>query len=625
MQIKKPLGKILLILPLLLSLGVGAGAAPLYITNADFEIPALAVGTENNADVPGWTEFEPSGHPWEEDILSPTPVQGGAQSGSNVLKFIAYNGATAYVEQTLTNSLQNGMRYTLSGWTCALTAAGNGAKFMLYAGTNLLGSANVATSALNTWTNGTLVFDAGISSPYAGQALTVRIMQNGNNYQVLMDNITLDESPMPGTAATNFDFEIPAGLGVGAQNGPDYSVPGWKDYEPSQAFEVDIYRPTPGEGGAQSGSNVLKFLAYNATKAYAEQVLTNKLQSGMRYTLSGWALDPNGHTPENGARFMLYAGTNLLGVVSAVPGAAQTWSQATLVFDAGPSSPFVGQNLGIRIMQNTGNGFQVFVDNISLSTTTTPGVAPTNWDFEVPSGLGVGTEDGGAGYSVPGWTENEPTYIFEADIYNPTPVQGGAHSGNNVLKFLAVNTATAYVEQTLTNVLQNGKHYTLSIWACDPDGHSPENGARLFFYAGSTLLGVVTNAPSATATWNQASLDYDSGSSNPLAGQHLAVRIMQAPWNSYQAFMDDVSMTITDTAPTVAPNFTGFSYDASVGSIFTVTGAVSQTYSLLSSTNLSLPLTNWTTVTSGTISVSPFMLTNPPGNLPNNFYIFKSP
>ena len=100
---------------------------------------------------------------------------------------------------------------------------------------------------------------------------------------------------------------------------------------------------------------------------------------------------------------------------------------------------------------------------------------------------------------------------------------------------------------------------------------------------------------------------------------------MQAPWNSYRVFIDNVSMTIANTAPPVAPNFTGVHYDASAGMIFTVTGAVSQTYSLLASTNLSMPLTNWTTVTNGTISVNPFMLTNPPGNLPNNFYIFKSP
>ena len=47
MQIKKPVGKLFFGLTLLLGLGVGADAAPLYITNADFEIPAgLGVGNE---------------------------------------------------------------------------------------------------------------------------------------------------------------------------------------------------------------------------------------------------------------------------------------------------------------------------------------------------------------------------------------------------------------------------------------------------------------------------------------------------------------------------------------------------------------------------------------------------
>ena len=191
-------------------------------------------------------------------------------------------------------------------------------------------------------------------------------------------------------------------------------------------------------------------------------------------------------------------------------------------------------------------------------------LAITSAGFEIPAGLAAGTEDSQSGYTVPGWTEYEPSagppdnYLWEWDVRNPTPGEGGAQSGTNVLLGYAYDPTTAYVEQVLTNSLQNGMSYSLSAWAADPDGHTPENGARFFLYAGTNLLGVVTNTPVAARSWSQTSLVYSSGIRNPCSGQPLKIRIMHNPGNSYRLMVDTVGLDVeaADTAPPAPTNLT---------------------------------------------------------------------
>ena len=187
-------------------------------------------------------------------------------------------------------------------------------------------------------------------------------------------------------------------------------------------------------------------------------------------------------------------------------------------------------------------------------------LAITNASFEIPAGLANGAQNSGTGYSVPGWIEYEPAndasgYAWEWDIYNPTAAEmpGEAHGGTNVMMSLAYNPATSYVEQVLTNSLENGKQYTLSGWVADPDGHTPQNGARFFLYAGTHLLGVVTNTPVGADTWSQASLVYDAGTANLYAGQPLKVRIMHNPGNSYRVLVDDLTLVSTSSLPLPTP------------------------------------------------------------------------
>jgi len=89
-----------------------------------------------------------------------------------------------------------------------------------------------------------------------------------------------------------------------------------------------------------------------------------------------------------------------------------------------------------------------------------------------------------------------------------------------------------------------------------------------------------------------------------------------------------VDLVVTGTS--VAPNFPpgGISLLPGGGISLTITGAVSTPYRLWSSTNLALtPITNsWTLLNSGTITVSPFTITDLTAtNSPQRFYLFSSP
>jgi len=231
---------------------------------------------------------------------------------------------------------------------------------------------------------------------------------------------------------TNANFEIPFGLPPGTEDAAaGYSVPGWVEYEPSgYPWEWDVYAPLSSEGGPESGTNVLKGLAYSPATAYVEQVLTNALQNGTRYTLSGWVADPDGHTPENGAQFLLFAGTNLLTTAIDTPRAAKTWNQASQTYDSGIDNPYTGLPLKVRIMHNPGNSYRVLIDNLSLmavsvSNVALPAMAFTNvqdYGFMFWSNgpaayhYGIKTSRYGMAFN---WASLTPTTLFP--IANPSP------------------------------------------------------------------------------------------------------------------------------------------------------------------------------------------------------------
>ena len=81
--------------------------------------------------------------------------------------------------------------------------------------------------------------------------------------------------------------------------------------------------------------------------------------------------------------------------------------------------------------------------------------------------------------------------------------------------------------------------------------------------------------------------------------------------------------------PSTPPNFPANAISVSGGTVsLTATGAIGGTYKLWASTNLALtPVTNtWTLLQSGTITVSPFTITDPGANTnKQRFYLFSAP
>jgi hypothetical protein len=96
------------------------------------------------------------------------------------------------------------------------------------------------------------------------------------------------------------------------------------------------------------------------------------------------------------------------------------------------------------------------------------------------------------------------------------------------------------------------------------------------------------------------------------------------------SMVDDFSLSWVTSSPGTAPNFSpGALVRLPNGNIsLTATGALGSTYRLWASTNVALtPITNlWTLLSSGTITVSPFTITDHAAtNFPRRFYRFSTP
>jgi len=197
------------------------------------------------------------------------------------------------------------------------------------------------------------------------------------------------------------------------------------------------------------------------------------------------------------------------------------------------------------------NAAGVLTSSVAVLTVTTPlpgAVDITNPGFESPVTLD-GQENGGSGYTVPGWVEfgeEEPdSHPWAWNVYNPdvATISGEAHGGENVLYTLAYLPGTQYAEQQLAVQLIPNTRYTLSAWVADPDAKSPLNSIRLMLFADSTLLGSTDIQPQIAGTWTNGSLVVETGAAHPQAGQTLKIRIMWGNHSSYRVFVDDVSLT----------------------------------------------------------------------------------
>ena len=207
-------------------------------------------------------------------------------------------------------------------------------------------------------------------------------------------------------------------------------------------------------------------------------------------------------------------------------------------------------------------------------------------------------------------------------IGNSAPVTLGGGTGSAVLALAG----------TLTETVN-----TLAV--------SGTNHAAIdFAYAGHTGSSTLTFADSHLVAWaNSVVISNYNGTVNHLfvgasasgltAAQLAAISFADpagSPAGMYNATQNSSgevlpgSLIVPASTP---PNFEpgGISYSAGTVSL-TATGALSATYKLWASTNVALALSNWTQLTSGTITTSPFTVTDT-GAATNSqrFYRFSAP
>jgi autotransporter-associated beta strand protein len=331
-------------------------------------------------------------------------------------------------------------------------------------------------------------------------------------------------------------------------------------------------------------------------------VITNDLLRGMTYLAYGGTLFVNlsGQALAVGDTIKLFNADYYSGEFAAIS----------------PGKPGPGLQWNIAGLANgvLGVAAEVIFGSLTIS----------NAGFEAPV-LADGKENNGPGFNVPGWVEFDEQYGWAWDIYNPTTssLPAEAHGGQNVLKSIGYRPTTQYVEQQLADTLKNDTRYTLSAWVADPDVKGTYiNNVNLILFAGTNQVGAVMVSPSAYDTWTQGTFVYESGPSHPDAGQPLKIRIMWGTRSSNTVYVDDVSLT----AVPMFPYIWNINRRANGSMNFTATGETNQTYSLMMSTNLALPLASWTVLSSGTVTESPFTLSDLTAtNAPRRFYYLRMP
>jgi hypothetical protein len=270
-------------------------------------------------------------------------------------------------------------------------------------------------------------------------------------------------------------------------------------------------------------------------------------------------------------------------------------------------------------------------------TRAAPGITIANAGFENPV-----LANGAFSATVPGWSQGRynvsaPTVWIAGvplnydGVYNPDNTAytcGCAPEGQNMGYATSLVGYDVGLNQVLSATLQANAQYVLSAVVGNPsvfNGGSTAN-YRIELVAGGVVLAANTGPSPVNSTyWTTARLTYASGAAPAQLGQPLEIRLLAVNYpTGYEVDFDNVQLTSALTPPTLS------GYGPLTGTSFPLTfsGPSGQTYQVLRSTNVALPLASWWVLNSGTFGVGGPTSTNYTDTSATNatqFYRIQSP
>jgi hypothetical protein len=153
-------------------------------------------------------------------------------------------------------------------------------------------------------------------------------------------------------------------------------------------------------------------------------------------------------------------------------------------------------------------------------------------------------------------------------------------------------------------------------------------GYQVQLRAGETVLAQDDNSKTITdGTFTNVTVTYVySPAQSDLVGQPLEIRLLPKEYpgsGSYDVEFDDVRLTATSGL--TPPVLSGYGPLSGTSFPLTFSGPSGQSYQVLSSTNVALPLASWSVLDSGTFGASPVNYTNTSATNALEFYRIVSP
>jgi hypothetical protein len=269
---------------------------------------------------------------------------------------------------------------------------------------------------------------------------------------------------------------------------------------------------------------------------------------------------------------------------------------------------------------------------------------PTNLDNNsIPAyGSGEGIPaTGKTGLSKDAWSYQKNNYVETQTTFGGSSFSwwGGSKflNGGNDIAFsstaLQLGESGAWAPGNLTLKILNKTGSTVSYWTLGLDAwglgsNDPSTTVKLQVSTDNSSFSDALILPVSGETNNYTSLGTHSASgvsATVANGGFLYVRYLYSVTASGNGFaMDNLTIQALDTVALIPPTVSGSGLNGGNYEV-TFSGPSGQTYHVLSSTNVALPLASWTPVSSGTFAGSPVTYTNSSPNDAQRFYIITSP